>query len=202
MPLDVAQRGTLDVKDPPLAAIVAANDNYEAGYHNGNPGGLDAIDTDLAVANIKNGVVIFGFTGTFIGGVMTHDDMDSDVDNQGDSASYIIYFEWATIPADGDVTIATITLTCLQATVIEAAYFISARANDANRVKLQMFIDGVGQGETAFLLGDNKFHLFYDIANKAVASGARVIYLNAHAYSGGSSVPWTGGIFAGCCKLV
>ena len=65
MPLDVAKRGTLDRKDPPLKAIVAANDNYEAGYHKGNPGGLDAVDTDLAPANIKKDVVIFGITGTY-----------------------------------------------------------------------------------------------------------------------------------------
>lgn len=65
MPLDVAKRGTLDTKDPPLKAIVAANDNYEAGYHKGNPGGLDAIDTDLAPGNIKQGVTIFGKLGTY-----------------------------------------------------------------------------------------------------------------------------------------
>lgn len=64
MPLDVARRGTLDVRDPPLKAIVAANDNYEAGYHKGNVGGLDAIDTDLATANIKSGITIFGKVGS------------------------------------------------------------------------------------------------------------------------------------------
>ena len=49
----------------PTVAIVAANDNYPAGYHAGNVGGLDAIDTDLAPENIKKDVVIFGKTGTF-----------------------------------------------------------------------------------------------------------------------------------------
>ena len=48
-------------------AITAANDNYPAGYHAGNGGGLDAIDTDLATANIKKDVVIFGITGTASG---------------------------------------------------------------------------------------------------------------------------------------
>lgn len=64
MPLDVAKRGTLDVRDPPLKAIVDVNDNYEPGYHKGNAGGLDAIDTDLATANIKNGITIFGKAGS------------------------------------------------------------------------------------------------------------------------------------------
>lgn len=49
----------------PTEAIVAVNDDYEAGYHAGNPGGLDAIDTDLAPANIKAGETIFGKLGTF-----------------------------------------------------------------------------------------------------------------------------------------
>ena len=67
-----------DVKDPktfysvaaprktgtmPTVAIVAANDNYPEGYHAGNVGGLDAIDTDLATPNIKAGVTIFGKVG-------------------------------------------------------------------------------------------------------------------------------------------
>ncbi len=64
MSLDAARRGTLDIKDPPLKAIVAANDNYEAGYHKGDVGGLDAIDAELATANIKSGITIFGKVGS------------------------------------------------------------------------------------------------------------------------------------------
>ncbi len=47
-------------------AIVAANDNYPAGYHAGNVGGLDAVDPDLAVGNIKAGATIFGFAGNVV----------------------------------------------------------------------------------------------------------------------------------------
>jgi len=70
-----------DVKDPktfysvaaprktgtmPTVAIVAANDNYPAGYHAGNVGGLDAIDAELAAANINKGITIFGKVGTLV----------------------------------------------------------------------------------------------------------------------------------------
>lgn len=48
-----------------VVAITAANDNYPAGYHAGNVGGLDAIDVHLAPANIKLGVDIFGKVGTY-----------------------------------------------------------------------------------------------------------------------------------------
>ena len=47
----------------PTVAIVAANDNYPAGYHVGNVGGLDAIEVNLAAANILSGVNIFGYVG-------------------------------------------------------------------------------------------------------------------------------------------
>ncbi len=47
----------------PIVAIIAANDNYPAGYHVGDAGGLDAIDVDLATANIKFGITIFGKAG-------------------------------------------------------------------------------------------------------------------------------------------
>ncbi|MBA7530164.1 hypothetical protein ES705_22367 [subsurface metagenome] len=51
----------------PTKAIVAAAETYEEGYHAGNPGGLSAIETDLAPANIKKDMNIFGKVGTFEG---------------------------------------------------------------------------------------------------------------------------------------
>ncbi|MBA7597927.1 hypothetical protein ES703_04935 [subsurface metagenome] len=48
----------------PTKAIVAGGDTYEEGYHAGDPGGLSAIDADLAPANIKKDVNIFGKVGT------------------------------------------------------------------------------------------------------------------------------------------
>ena len=66
MSLDAAKRGALEVTRPPLKAITAASDSYEEGYHKGNVGGLDAIDTDLAPGNIKQGITIFGKAGTLV----------------------------------------------------------------------------------------------------------------------------------------
>ncbi len=51
----------------PIRGIVAGNDVYMRGFHRGNPGGLDAVDTDLAVGNIKDGETIFGKLGTYEG---------------------------------------------------------------------------------------------------------------------------------------
>jgi len=93
VPLDVARRGTLDVRDPPLKAIVAATDNYEAGYHEGNAGGLDAVDTDIAGGNIALGTTIFGKVGTVVAGGTETIDSDS-----GDLASGADY-----TPADSGI---------------------------------------------------------------------------------------------------
>jgi len=49
----------------PTRELKASSDAYGRGYHKGNPGGLDAVDTDLAEANIKQGVTIFGKEGSY-----------------------------------------------------------------------------------------------------------------------------------------
>lgn len=48
----------------PIRKIAAGSDTYERGFHRGDPGGLDAIDSELVTANIKNGIVIFGKSGS------------------------------------------------------------------------------------------------------------------------------------------
>jgi len=68
-------------------AIVAANDDYPAGYHAGNVGGLDAIDADLAPENIRLGATIFGKIGTVVaGGAETYE-----VESSGDLAQFETY---------------------------------------------------------------------------------------------------------------
>ena len=48
----------------PIVALNAGSNAYPAGYHAGNVGGLDAVDVDLATANIKNGITIFNVAGS------------------------------------------------------------------------------------------------------------------------------------------
>lgn len=56
----VAESGTM-----PVQTLDPANDTVSTGYY--AAGTLSAVDTDLAPANIKTGVVIFGKTGTYAG---------------------------------------------------------------------------------------------------------------------------------------
>jgi len=223
VPMDVSDANAAvgDVKDPktfysvaaprktgtmPTVAITAANDDYPAGYHAGNVGGLDAIDADLAPGNIKDGVTIFGKLGTYAQ-TITHDVQDSDVDSAATTLSRQLDYEVTSyIAAGADGVFLTLTINCAQATVLEAAYFVNACGDGAgaNNLKLQMYIDGVAQGESANLTASGVFHLFYDTGYGSVASGNRIVYLNCHSYeaSDNSRAFISGGLFAAACRLV
>lgn len=182
-------------------SLSGANSNVNKGVYDATL--LETVDGDLAVGNIKAGITIFGKDGT-LAMTMTHDVQGSDVDGQGSIGSVDWYLETTgDIAAGANVTLLTTTIDCAQATVIEAAYFIESFVNNANTVKLQLYIDGVAQGETGFivaLLG----YLYYDIGYGSVASGARIVYLNAHNYDVvfADKVKFAGGLFAGACKNV
>lgn len=180
----------------------AANDTVNAGYYAATT--LHDVDADLAEANIADGVEIFGITGILVAGAIVHDDQDKDVDSQATSLARTIHCEVSpNVPVGGDTTLFTVTITCAQATVVQVAYIVSANEHtEPNGIKLQMYIDGVAQGETGFLPNDNEFHIYSDMGNKAVSSGDRIVYLNAHNYSGTQYALYiTGGIYAGCTKL-
>ena len=48
----------------PIRRLAAGNDTYARGFHEGDAGGLDTVDTDLATPNIKSGVNVFGKAGS------------------------------------------------------------------------------------------------------------------------------------------
>lgn len=179
-------------------ALNAANETVNKGVYAATT--LSAVDADLTVGNIKDTVTIFGFLGT-LAATISHDNQDSAVDTQGNNETQKIYCQTAGVGGNDDGVVLTLTLDCAQATVIEAAFFVSARCTVADALKLQMYIDGIAQGETTYIVLDD-YHQFYDIGNKAVSSGNRVVYLNTHNYTGAGVAYWgTGGIFAGCPKL-
>lgn len=185
----------------PTRKLVATSTTYKRGYHRGDAGGLVAVEEHLVEGNIADGVEIFGVLGTLVVGTIVHDDQDLSVDSGTEPDTATVYHEEVTIGAGADETLETITLTALQATIIEAVYFLSVKATVAARSKLQLFVDGVAQAETAFITVD--FHLYYELFNGVVASGARTVYVNGHDYVGSPSIVyWTGGVFAAVCKLV
>jgi len=205
-----------DVKDPktfyagstvlktgtmPTVAIAAANDDYPAGYHAGDVGGLDAIDADLASANIKSGVTIFGKAGTL---AIIHDTMGTDISSQTTKASANIDYEISSqIAPGGDTTILSVTITLAQASVVEGCFYGDFRCVSSadNRGKLRFFIDGVQQSESA-TIQLNDFGSKYSSANKACSSGDRILRVDVHSYdSANQYCHYSAMVFGGATKL-
>lgn len=138
-------------------------------------------------------------------GVIVHDTQDKDVDPQTYSMSVPIYHTEISVLKDGDTVIFTVTLNCAQATVVQAVYIVEMYVSVSfpAKAKLQMYIDGVAQGETGYIPNDGKFRLYNDMGNEAVSSGDRTVYLNVHNYDPSDGITFliTGGVYAGCAKL-
>lgn len=162
-----ADAAVADVKDPktfysvappkktgtmPTVAIVAANDDYPAGYHAGNVGGLDAIDLDLASANIKSGVTIFGKLGTFVGALA--EDVEGDtvcvVTELNTAAGLYSVFNQ---DINTEYILATKTLNFNASSLAFAAGFsnFSCAMPAANFHKLRLYMGGVQMQESAFI---------------------------------------------------
>lgn len=181
MPLDVAKRGTLDVKDPPLGAIVAANDNYDKGYHEGNPGGLDAIDTDLAPGNIKSGITIFGKLGTLTA-TLVDDTTGSDPINQG-GAGGGCYSGTVSVAAGGNANIASCTPTFDANSRAVAVAVIGCCGSYADSTKLQVIMGGVQVAESGFTPMCNTCQTMIVVGIRAL-SGAQACIARFHNYKG------------------
>ncbi len=135
----------------PTAKIVDTSDDYKEGYHGGNPGGLDAVDTDLAPANIKQGVTIFGKLGTLVGGPLSEDvtgENGCTIAPGGGSGWY--YMETGP-PSGGDLELASKALTFnANSMAVGGAYFYGL-ADYSNSVKLRLYMGGVQVAESIYI---------------------------------------------------
>jgi len=166
----------------PTKAITAASDAYEEGYHAGNPGGLDAIDTDLAPANIKSGVTIFGKVGTYTGANPDHDIQGLQADI-GTTATASAYYDSWSIGAGGDQTLVTDTITVVAGACVEGCGVCLCFASAIDKIKLRLFIDGVQKAESGWISA-TAFRSLVALMGytENISSGNRVIYLSAHNY--------------------
>ncbi len=174
---------TLRTGTMPTVAIVAANDNYPAGYHAGNAGGLDAIDTDLAPANIKNGVNIFGKTGT----VKAVHDRDNHAaiamatSTISDVALYHVYASGSTWTIKSGYVYSVTAHAMIFGTY--GGYFGVTSTWDNNKVKLQFLIAGVQVAESAYV--NYEVYNYSEVAYREnVSAGNISIILRGHNYHG------------------
>lgn len=163
----------------PTKAIVAGSDLYEEGYHAGDPGGLDAIDTDLAPAKIKKDVVIFGKTGTYTP-TLAEDVLGSQI-----SGLTTGYADGGTqhqpLAAGADLDLASKTQTYATTSRAVAVGFINVKASFANTIKLRLYMDGVLVTESAYF---STSATTYITASTRALSGSKTCKITIHNYAG------------------
>lgn len=170
----------------PIRKLLATDDVYHRGFHKGNPGGLDAVDAQLAAANIKEGITIFGFLGTFAGGALAEDTVGSDTENNTCATAGAFHGNCGTPGADGEADIASVTKTFNDPSFAVGSAFCEV-ASDPTQLdfcKLRCYIDGVQVGESVFFdstIGEN----YIAVGTKDVSGDIDIIIkATLHNYGG------------------
>lgn len=162
----------------PTVVIVPGNDNYPAGFHAGDAGGLDAIDTDLAPGNIKKNIVIFGKTGTLepIEDILG---VGSPYVTSTTGGTFYRTTSWVDIGADFVLTSLNQSYDALSLAVGFAV--IMGAASAGSGLKLRLIMGGVQVAETGFI--GPTFERYVAKGTK-VLSGAQTCDCRIHNYAG------------------
>ena len=182
----------------PVRKLAAGNDAYTRGFHEGNPGGLDAVDVDLAVGNIADGVTIFGKLGTLAAGALAEDVEGSDPCTRVTFANSGTYWRDTVAP---NTTVATKTLTFAAGSIAFAAGFMNGHNGGG---KLRLYMGGVLMQTSAIFHGtDSRNIVLHDF--KAL-SGVQTCYINTsvgviYSYGKTTSSHVPAGIAVGSVKL-
>ena len=177
----------------PVREIAAASDIYNRGYHKGNPGGLDAVDTDLAGGNIKEGVTIFGKLGTYAGEALAEDVVGSAVTLlNGNSSGGFRYFHEA-IPQFATELIATKDLTFDAASMAVAVGYTTGMA--FGNMKLQLIMGGVQVAESAEM--DNSVN--WIVVGTRALSGLQTCLVQIYNYASANDVRLAGNLSGEDC---
>ncbi len=166
----------------PVRKLAAGNDTYQRGFHKGNPSGLDAVDADLAVGNIADGVTIFGKLGTYTGGALVEDLVAkaegtiNDTESGGYRAKMLI-------TTGQDYTVATTTPTFAAGSLAAGVGCCPNRTSTGTVMKLRLYMGGVQVAESAYYSTSGDFFML--VATRAL-SGAQEIKTVLHNYTGTS----------------
>lgn len=173
----------------PLKEILATSDDYPKGWHEGNPGGLDAIDTDLAPANIKNGITIFGFVGTLTA-TLAEDTTATDVTDDVITIQTGGKFSQS-VAATGEYILATITDTYDASSMAVAVSSVCCCSGNPNEIKIRLYMDGAQMAESAFIPVYTSGDTIVQIGTKAL-SGVKTCKVVAYNPTGSahSIVVW------------
>ncbi|MBA7627944.1 hypothetical protein ES703_35413 [subsurface metagenome] len=168
----------------PTKAIVAGAETYEEGYHAGNVGGLSTIDTDLAVANIKSGITIFGFLGT-LSATPAFDTESTNSPTRSMTGVADHARGRKAIAAGANYTVATITDTYDANSRAVGSAFSHAHTDGINTMKLRLIMDGVQIAESGYIPRYNVVSQTRVITGQKALSGGKTCIAQLHNYSGG-----------------
>lgn len=133
--------------DRPTRTISAASEAVAKGFYNATT--LSAVDADLAPANIKEDITIFGKTGTLTA------TLAEDTTGSGVTALTTItsdtYHRPYTMDPEQTLDIATKTLTYDVASMAVAVGICACAATTANTIKLRLLMEGVQVAESAYV---------------------------------------------------
>lgn len=163
-----------------VKTLSAANEVVAAGYYAATT--LSAVDADLAVGNIKKGVVIFGFTGTYPTLAVDVTGVDQGTDTQDGSTSVTRHYKTYTVNAATDEDLASITQTYIAESLTIATAFISIWTSHAD-FKLRLYMDGVQVAESGNLANQTTYRL---IGTRATVGVDKICKVAAHNYNAGS----------------
>lgn len=176
---------------PGKVAVVAGSDDYLKGYHEGDSGGLDAIDTDLAVGNIKKDVVIFGKTGTVEEGALAEDIL-GEASTAEIATSSSGWFNTYNITTVTEVTLATKTQAYDASSLAVGVAWGNLGFAQANAAKVRLYMEGVLVAESAFIpIGP----VNYAVLGTRALSGSQTCSIRVYNSFGATKALWLGGVW-------
>lgn len=154
----------------PLRTLNPANDTVQAGRYLATL--LSTVDTDLAPANIKETVNIFGKVGTYEQALAedVKDTARSDILQDNDTSKALYYREEA-LADQAEYDMVSLTQTYDTASMAVAAGFFASYLSGADNFKLRLYMEGVLVAESAFIANTTS----YGIIGTRALSGAGVI---------------------------
>ncbi|MBA7494201.1 hypothetical protein ES702_04774 [subsurface metagenome] len=168
---------------PPIQTLSPDSETVPAGYYEATT--LSAVDADLAAANIKNGITIFGIVGTLPATLA--EDLKAIYQSAitSTTSGFSWYYREYLIAAAGDYTIVTQTPT-FDADSMAVGAVISFLYDNAvsGDLKLQFHMGGVQVAESPVI--DDSWNTIQTLIATRALAGAQVCKLAVHNYSGGN----------------
>lgn len=172
-----------------------ANETVEAGYYGATT--LSAVDGDLAVGNIKQGVTIFGKLGTFLE-TLSEDTLGQGVGSEETGSSGTRYATSLYLNTDDDADEATVTPTFDAASMAVGTAVSAVQTGAGITIKLQLIMGGVQVAESSEI--ETRTRMIIAKGTRTL-SGAQACIARFHNYAGGSNLRWTN-YGSDCMRLV